>query len=89
MIVCGGRVRAAQYARRPLPRPTLALRRRLVVAATASLTPAAAMLKRRLGTSPAPRMLTPSEIELLRRSVEEAAEVAGAFFERSEGDSKA
>lgn len=38
---------------------------------------------------PAPRMLTPSEIEVLRRSVEEAAEVAGAFFERSEGDSKA
>ena len=59
------------------------------VVTTASLTPAAAMLKRRLGTSPAPRMLTPSEIELLRRSVEEAAEVAGAFFERSEGDSKA
>ena len=59
------------------------------VAATASLTPVAATLERRLGTSFAPRMPTPSGIEVLRRSVEKAAEVAGAFFERSEGDSKA
>ena len=37
----------------------------------ASLTPSTALLTQRLGTSPAPRMLTRSEIELLRSSKQE------------------
>ena len=35
---------------------------------TGSVTPSTALLNQKLGTSPAPRMLTPSEIELLRQS---------------------
>ncbi len=42
----------------------------------ASVTPLTALLNRRLGTSPAPRMLTPYEIELLQQSKKEMAEVA-------------
>ena len=41
-----------------------------------SSTPSIALLNRRLGTSPAPRMLTPYEINLLRQSKKEVAEVA-------------
>ncbi len=40
------------------------------------LTPSTALLKRRIGVSPASRMLTPYEIGLLRRSKREMAEVA-------------
>jgi len=40
-----------------------------------SATPSIALLNRRLGTSPAPRMLTLSEIALLRQCVKEVAEV--------------
>jgi len=39
-----------------------------------SVTPSTALLNRKLGTSPTPRMLKPSEIELLRRSKREIAE---------------
>lgn len=39
------------------------------------LTHSAARLKRLIGTSPAPRMLTPYEIELLRKSKQEIAQV--------------
>lgn len=38
-----------------------------------SVTPSTASLNRKLGTSPAPRMLKPSEIALLRRSKQEIA----------------
>ena len=38
-------------------------------------TPSLALLNRRLGTSPAPRMLTPYEIDLLRQSKKEMAQV--------------
>ena len=41
----------------------------------ASVTPSIVLLNRRLGTSPTPRMLTPSEIALLRQCVQEVAEV--------------
>ena len=40
-----------------------------------SATPSIALLNRKLGTSPAPRMLTPSEIDLLRQCVKEVAKV--------------
>ena len=40
-----------------------------------SATPSIALLNRRLGTSPAPRMLTPYEVDLLRQCAKEAAEV--------------
>ena len=39
------------------------------------LIPSAAELKRLIGTSPAYRMLTPYEIELLRKCVQETAQV--------------
>lgn len=42
-----------------------------------SRTPSAVLLRKRLGSSPAPRMLTPYEIGLLRRSKREMAEQAG------------
>ena len=42
---------------------------------SASATPSIAALNRLLGTSPAPRMLTPSEIDLLRRSKAEVIQV--------------
>ncbi|MDR3298697.1 MAG: hypothetical protein LBU43_01525 [Candidatus Accumulibacter sp.] len=38
---------------------------------TGFITPSTALLNRKLGTSPAPRMLTPSEIALLRQSKQE------------------
>ena len=41
------------------------------------LTPSTALLKRRLGVSPASRMLTPYEIGLLRRSKSEMADIVG------------
>lgn len=40
-----------------------------------SATPSLVELNRQLGTSPTPRMLTPSEIDLLRRSKAEVARV--------------
>ena len=40
-----------------------------------SLTPSVDKLNRLVGPSPAPRMLTPYEIELLRKAAEEVAEV--------------
>ena len=43
-----------------------------------SLTPSTRLLNQRLGTSPAPRRLTPSEIELLILSKQELAAVAFA-----------
>ena len=43
---------------------------------SASATPSTASLNRKLGTSPAPRMLTPSEIDLLRRSKAETVQVS-------------
>ena len=39
-----------------------------------SVTPSTALLNRKLGTSPTPRMLKPSEIALLRRSKQEISE---------------
>jgi hypothetical protein len=41
-----------------------------------SLTPSTRLLNQKLGTSPAPRRLTPSEIELLRSSKHELAALA-------------
>jgi len=38
-----------------------------------SVTPSTRLLNQKLGTSPAPRMLTPSEIALLRQSKQEIA----------------
>ena len=54
-----------------------------------SATPSIALLNRRLGTSPAPRMLTPYEIDLLRRSAKEASEVAGEILASKDGTSTA
>lgn len=48
---------------------------------TDSVTPSTALLNRKLGTSPAPRMLTRYEIGLLRRSKKEMAEAAGKMLE--------
>ena len=47
---------------------------------TAGLTPSAAKLKRILGTSPAPRILTQYEIELLRKSKREIDQVVGELL---------
>ncbi len=44
------------------------------------ITPSTAKLRRMIGPSPAPRMLTPYEIKLLRQSVKEVAEVARAIL---------
>ncbi len=44
------------------------------------ITPSIALLNRRLGTSPAPWMLTLYEIDLLRQSKKEVAEVARAIL---------
>ena len=41
------------------------------------LTPSAVKLKQLIGTSPAYRMLTPDEIELLRKSKQEIDQVVG------------
>ena len=54
-----------------------------------SATPSVALLNRRLGTSPAPRMLTRYEIRLLRQSAKEVSEVAGEILARKDGASKA
>jgi len=48
-----------------------------------SLTPSTRLLSQKLGTSPAPRLLTPSEIELLIRSKQELAAVAFATTTRA------
>ena len=53
-----------------------------------SATPSIALLNRRLGTSPAPRMLTPYEIDLLRKSAKEVAEVAGEILARKGSTSR-
>ena len=53
-----------------------------------SATPSIALLNRRLGTSPAPRMLTPSEIDLLRQCAKEASEVAGQVLASKSRSSK-
>ena len=45
-----------------------------------SLTPSTRLLNQKLGTSPAPRRLTPSEIELLRSSKHELAALAALKF---------
>ena len=42
--------------------------------ASGSVTPSTALLNRRLGTSPAPRMLTPYEVDLLQRSNREVSD---------------
>ena len=44
------------------------------------ISPSAAKLKRIMGDSPAPRNLTPYEIELLRKAAQQTAEVAGEAF---------
>ena len=43
----------------------------------ARTSPSAAKLKQILGDSPAPRMLTPYEIDLLRKAARETAEIVG------------
>ena len=55
--------------------------------ASTSATPSIALLNRRLGVSPAPRMLTPFEIDLLRRCAQEAMDVAYEVFVNVESDS--
>ena len=45
-----------------------------------SATPSIALLNRRLGASPAPRMLTRYEIDLLRQCAKEASKVAGEIL---------
>lgn len=47
---------------------------------TVSATPSIALLNRRLGIAPSPRMLTEYEIELLQRAAKEAAQVAGEIL---------
>ena len=51
----------------------------------ATATPSIAALNRKLGTSPAPRMLTPSEIELLRRSKAEVIRVTREILAAGSG----
>lgn len=51
---------------------------------TSSATPSIALLNQRLGTSPAPRMLTPYEIDLLRQCGKETAEVVDEYLKRKE-----
>ena len=48
--------------------------------ANTSVTPSITLLNQKLGTSPAPRMLTPSEVDLLRQCVKEASDVAHEVF---------
>ena len=50
------------------------------------ITPSTALLNRRLGISPAPRMLTPYEIQLLRQSVEEVVQVVSEVLARKKED---
>ena len=44
--------------------------------------PSAVKLKQLIGPSPAPRMLTPYEIELLRKCVQETAQGVGEILAR-------
>ena len=53
-----------------------------------SATPSIALLNQKLGTSPAPRMLTPSEIALLRQCVQEVAEVTGEVLASKDNSSR-
>ena len=53
-----------------------------------SATPSIALLNRRLGTSPAPRMLTPYEIDLLRKCAREVAEVTHEVLANRGGKSR-
>ena len=53
-----------------------------------SVTRSTALLNRKLGTSPAPRTLTASEIELLQRSKRETARVAHEILVAEPGASK-
>lgn len=55
---------------------------------TVSATPSIALLNRMLGTSPAPRMLTRYEIDLLRQCAKEASDVAGEVLARKNSTSK-
>lgn len=50
----------------------------------ASVTPSTALLNQRLGTSPAPRTLTPSEVDLLRSSKEEIGKAVVAALAEDE-----
>ena len=47
-------------------------------------TPSIDLLQRRLGKSPAPRMLTPYELELLRKAAKEIAQVTREVLRRKE-----
>ena len=47
---------------------------------TVSDTPSIALLNRRLGVAPSPRMLTGYEITLLQRAAKEVAQVAGEIL---------
>ena len=47
---------------------------------TTKLTPSVVKLKQLIGTSPAYRMLTPDEIELLRKSKREIGQVVGEIL---------
>ena len=53
-----------------------------------SPTPSIDMLNRKLGISPEPRMLTRCEIELLRKAVQEAAQVTREILAESEEKSE-
>lgn len=50
------------------------------------LTPSTIKLKRIIGTSPTYRMLTPYEIELLRKSKQEVAEVVGQILAKKDNN---
>lgn len=50
-----------------------------------SATPSITLLNRRLGIAPAPRMLTRYEIDLLRQSAKEVAQVAGEVLASKDG----
>ncbi len=50
--------------------------------------PSAVKLKQMLGPSPAPRMLTPEEIELLRKCAEETAEVVREVLARKDASQR-
>ena len=53
-----------------------------------SRTPSIAKLKRMIGPSPAPRMLTPSKIVLLRQSKKEMAQVAHEILASKDNTSR-
>lgn len=54
----------------------------------ASITPSTAALMRRLGPSPVPRMLTPSEIALLRASKREMVQAVDEARARKDEESE-